>query len=238
MEFSTDLLCFSYSCSPDFDTMDKELQHSTTALLPESVLYQLNQKGNMEFPLFFKVSNKETQFGRVCAVKSFTAPPGVCHIPYYIMSELGISEGETINIELNSVPTGSYIKIRPHKTEFINLSNPKAILEKYLSKNYPVLSKGTTISIWHDTLEKAFLIDIVESKPSDVIKTIDTDINLDFDKPLDYVEPEQKREDVVPIQPKVNNFVNRKINRKLDDYKNTDTGFIPFSGKGYRLGSS
>ena len=41
-------------------------------------------------------------------------------------------------------------------------------------------------------MKKAFLIDIVESKPSDVIKTIDTDINLDFDKPLDYVEPEQK----------------------------------------------
>ena len=76
MEFSTDLLCFSYSCSPDFDTMDKELQHSTTALLPESVLYQLNQKGNMEFPLFFKVSNKETQFGRVCAVKKFYCTPG------------------------------------------------------------------------------------------------------------------------------------------------------------------
>ena len=50
------------------------------------------------------------------------------------MSELGISEGETINIELNSVPTGSYIKIRPHKTEFINLSNPKAILENILVK--------------------------------------------------------------------------------------------------------
>ena len=33
------------------------------------------------------------------------------------------------------------------------------------------------------------LIDVVETKPADVIQILNVDLNVDFDKPLDYVEP-------------------------------------------------
>ena len=37
------------------------------------------------------------------------------------MQQIGVKEGENVDIELINPPEGSYIKIRPHKTEFINL---------------------------------------------------------------------------------------------------------------------
>lgn len=233
MSYSTDLLCFSYSCSTQNDDVIKELSASSMVLLPESILFQIEGDEDISFPLFFNIKNKESSYGYVCGVKSFTSPPGVCHVPFYIMQQIGINEGDTINIELVDLPEGDYIKIRPHKTEFINLSNPKSILERMLSLHYPVVTQGHTISIYHETLDKNFLIDIVETKPAESIKIINKNINLDFDTPLDYVEPPKPK-------PSIDSFTNKKINdntKKVSDYKKTKN-FVAFSGKGYRLGNS
>lgn len=239
MAYKINLMCFSYSCSTQQEEVINDLANSSMVLMPESTLYELQNLNDVTFPLFFNIKNKDTQFGYVCGVKSFTSPPGVCHVPYYIMQQIGVNEGQNVDIELINPPEGSYIKIRPHKTEFIKLTNPKAILEHVLSRNYPVVTQGHTISIYHETLKKNFLIDIVETKPSSVIQIIDKNINLDFDTPLDYVEPPKPK-------PKPRQAFgeskqeNRKIEftkPKLTDYKKMG-GFVAFSGKGYRLGSN
>ena len=54
--------------------------------------------------LFFKVVNKKIEFGEVCSVHEFSAPPGICHIPYHIMETLGLTEGEDIEIEKSFRP--------------------------------------------------------------------------------------------------------------------------------------
>jgi ubiquitin fusion degradation protein 1 len=56
-----------------------------------------------------------------------------------------------------------------------------------------VLHKGDTICITYDGRE--YLIDIVETKPEDVIVCVEADINLEFEAPKDYVEPKP-----VPVQ--------------------------------------
>ncbi len=42
------------------------------------------------------------------------------------------------------VKKGKFVKIQPHETEFINTSDPRAILEKEL-RSYTCLTKGDTI---------------------------------------------------------------------------------------------
>ena len=74
--------------------------------------------------------NKEIQFSAYCGVHEFTAPPGVVHLPYRIMEGLGLTEGGNINIELISPVEGTYMKLRPHKTAFIELSDRKLFLRK------------------------------------------------------------------------------------------------------------
>lgn len=113
MAYSTELLCFSYSCSSQSEEFRNNLKYSNKILLSPTVLNELNKNDDIEFPLFFKITNKETEYGKVCGVQEFTAPPGVCNVPYYIMEELGIQEGTNVHISLVNPNKGTYIKLRP-----------------------------------------------------------------------------------------------------------------------------
>lgn len=85
--------------------------------------------------------------------------------------------------------TSYFIKLQPHLTKFIDLDNPKAILE-YQLRNFTCLHEGDTIQI--TTYSDKFDIDILEIKPKneyDAICIINTDVEVDFAPPLDYEEP-------------------------------------------------
>ena len=184
MEFKQELICFSFTCSAQSEEITKKLKHSNKILLPPSVLYNLNQNEQLEDNeiMFFKVTNKELNFGQVCGVHEFSAPPAICHVPYHIMDNLAIREGSTIEIKKVCPVKGTYIKLRPHKTAFINLSNPKAIIEKIMSKDYPVVTEGQTIEIFYEELNEIFQIDIVKAEPAEIISIVNTDINRFMNK--------------------------------------------------------
>ena len=241
MSYSTELLCFSYACSSISEELRQRLKFSGKVLLPPSILHDVNSIDGITFPLFFNIKNKDNSFGRVCAVHEFSSPPGVCHVPYYIMDELGIKEGVNVIIELSCPVKGTFIKLRPHQTEFTELSDPKALLEKVMSKDYPTVSKDHTIAIFYKELDRIYYMDVMETEPAPVIQIINSDINVEFDKPLDYVEPTQVAE-AIPSIPKENeNITENIIPSSNAAYNNaqrygTNTGFVAFSGLGNRLG--
>ena len=239
MSFKTNLPCFSFMCSTQPEELTKRLKSSNKILLPPSVLYELNQQDLGDNIMFFKVSNKEMQFGIVCGVHEFSAPPGICHVPFHIMNNIGITEGQEVEIEKICAGQGTYMKLRPHKTEFINLSNPKAVLERIMSRDYPVVSQGQTIELNYEALNCKYRIDIVETNPAEIISIVNTDINIDFDQPLDYVEP-QYNPSPKPLSPVADTPQNKIISREtqLKSMQNPITKqFVPFSGQGNKLGS-
>ena len=221
MSFKQDLSCFSFMCSAQPVGLTKLLKHSNKILLPPSILHTLTENQDLDDVMFFKVNNKEMQYGIACGIQEFSSPPGICHVPYYIMEYIGIKEGGQVEIEKICPVQGSYIKLRPHKTAFINLPDPKAILESVMSSDYPVVSQGQTIEIFYN--EKKYLIDILETQPDEVISIINTDINIDFEAPLDYVEP--------PTPPQ-HNLTRAKEIESMSTLKH----FVPFTGHGHRLG--
>ena len=116
-----------------------------------------------------------------------------------------------------------------------------------MSSDYPVVTQGQTIAIHYRDLNKVFMMDIVETKPSEVIEILNADINVDFDRALDYEEAEasikEAKETYVPYKSRENIKINQDIsgstihqNRNINKYKKTD-GFVAFSGKGNVLGS-
>ena len=202
--FTTTLLCFSYACSSQSEELTSRVKYSNKILLPPSVLYNINNhqsqsqsqnSDNFGDVMFFGIKNLENEITEVCGVQEFSAPPGVVHIPYHIMEGMGITEGSKVEVSLYNPPNGSYVKLQPHKTEFIELSDPKAVLEKILSRDYPVVSQGQTIALYYKELDKVYHIDIVKAEPAEVIKIINVNLNVDFDPPKDYQRssPNDKR---------------------------------------------
>ena len=245
MSYSVNLPCFSYSCSDLNPDQISNMNCTNKIRLPPSVLKHLIEdvgEKSLEFPLFFSIKNTQTMYSNTCAVHEFSSPEGVCNIPFHIMQDLSISEGDDIEIQLVCLVNGSFIKLRPHKTKFIDLTDPKAVLEKYMSLDYPVVTKGHTILINYKDIGEQFYIDIVDCEPADTIKIINTDVNVDFDTPLDYVEP-PKIKTTSPENTLKPDFVeNTKIafNNKpvLSDFRKSNTNtFVPFSGTGRKLGS-
>ena len=214
-----ELLCFSYACSSQNPEMIDSLKHSNKILLPESLLFELTKENHdsLDNKMYFKVSHTETEYGEVCGVHEFSAPAGVVHLPYHIMNSCCIGEGTNVKIELVSPPKGDFVKLRLHNSkEFSKLSDPKAVLEKILSRDYPVVTQGQTIAL--NYTDKVFMIDIVETQPTEIIEILNADINVDFDIALDYEEEhEEEQED------------------KMGNYKHD---LRRFPGKGNRLGSN
>ena len=84
------------------------------------------------------------------------------------------------------------------------------------NRSYPCLSQGTIIRILYRNSYLDF--NVKETKPSSYITSLDTDIEVDFEKPLNYIEP-------LPPQ--------KKEHKK--EFKPKKEGFVSFSGKGNKL---
>ena len=91
----------------------------------------------------------------------------------------------------------------------------KDYLEKNLVDLYTTLSKGQTILIPY--FEDIILIDVLECIPENTISIIDTDLEVDFEAPWDYVKPKEqepkiKNQDIENnLQPKIKNLLNLVI---------------------------
>jgi len=93
-----------------------------------------------------------------------------------------------VKVTNTSLPKGSFVKLQPVSKTFLDVHNPRAVLENSL-RHFATLTKGDNIVINYNN--KKFEIEIVETKPSDAISIIEADIEVDFAPPKDYVEPEK-----------------------------------------------
>lgn len=103
------------------------------------------------------------------------------------MRRLQLTEGDPIRIHGARLPKGKFVKLQPQHVNFLELSDPKAVLEQAL-RNFACLSVGDIIEIAHNAINFEFLI--MEAQPSpEGINVIDTDLEVDFAPPVGYVEP-------------------------------------------------
>lgn len=56
-----------------------------------------------------------------------------------------MTAGDLVNLKNVSLPKGSFIKIQPHITKFIDIANPKAVLETAL-RNFTCLTEVQLLS--------------------------------------------------------------------------------------------
>jgi len=172
--------------------------------------------------------NIELNYSTHCGVLDFTAEEDTCYLPLHMFHRLCLSEGMMINLRNVVLDKGSFIKFRPHKTEFVMNPNPKVILENGL-RQYVCITKNDTITVEFN--KKLYLLDVVECKPRDTICLTNVDVTVDFDTPLDYKEEEEKMKKQQQVAKQVMNkdkkLTETEIIEKIQDIK--------FKGSGSRV---
>ena len=186
----------AYSMVFSEHVMAKQLELSNKILISASVLPDIDMSHGT---VIFKLEKDGTEI--YCGMHEYVDSPGLCFVPHKYLSMLKCNVGDAVTVsQVTDLPKGDYIKIKPFETAFIQLANPKAVLEKFIVKGFPVLTQGEIITIKY--LDHDYEIEIVETKPNPIIKTIDCDINLDFDEPYDYEEKkEEERKPSPPPRP-------------------------------------
>jgi len=177
-----------YKCHSVAFFQKQELEYGGKILLPASALDQLARL-SITYPMLFSLGNPRFSDKLThCGVLEFTAEEGHCYIPYWMMQLLLIEEGGIISVKSVTLPKGRFVRLQPHSTSFIDIFNPRAVLEKCL-RSFSCLTEGDVILISYNS--KHYYLSIVEvqpSTPSHGISIIDTDIQLEFAEPLDYKE--------------------------------------------------
>ena len=138
------------------------------------------------FSVGSQIANERDNRKSHCGVLEFVAEEGTCYLPYWLMQHLLLVEGDIVKVTNTSLPKGSFVKLQPVSKTFLDVHNPRAVLENSL-RHFATLTKGDNIVINYNN--KKFEIEIVETKPADAISIIEADIEVDFAPPKDYVEP-------------------------------------------------
>ncbi|CAK70230.1 unnamed protein product (macronuclear) [Paramecium tetraurelia] len=199
-----------------------QINNGNKILLPASALQQLifiKQNG----PMIFKIQSTQSQKFTYVGVLEFVAEEGSCIIPDWLFENMNFFNRCWVIVSLEqSLPLGKLIKIQPHETAFIDLPDPRAILENQL-RNYICLTQGETITITFNKIK--YMIDIVSVTPKTdklAVCINEADVEIDFLQPLDYTE--------APPQKLVKN--NSTLGMEQDQQQQQSA---VFTGKGVRL---
>lgn len=182
--FNMTYRCFSVSMLPGNERQDVE--RGGKIIMPPSALEQLTRL-NIEYPMIFKLTNKKTKRITHCGVLEFVADEGKVYLPHWMMANLVLEEGALIQIESVSLPVATFSKFQPLSEDFLDITNPKAVLENCL-RNFSCLTTGDVIAIKYNS--KVYELCVLETKPGNAVIIIECDMNVEFAPPVGYKEEE------------------------------------------------
>ncbi|KAG2814802.1 hypothetical protein PC116_g18307 [Phytophthora cactorum] len=191
------LQCFSVACldMPRLEFGDK-------IVLPPKILLGL-QYMKIAPPLLFMVQAVGLDIQpegilnacsrHYCSVQEFSAPDGQVFLPYWLMQNLGVAEGGTVEVtSVVNLPRGVYCRLQPEAMSFLDLAaeiGPKLLMETAL-RRYSVLSVGSTILIEYGSVQ--YYLRVVELKPASVVSLCgDVDLETYF-MPPEGSDPKRK----------------------------------------------
>lgn len=176
----------------------KTEHHSGKIFLPHMCLVTLVSK-QVETPYIFKISAHGGISYTHVGVQEFIDGSDEVFIPNWLHDQLGIDNTQ-VEVTCVSLPKGQFIRLLPQSKDFLDIENPKESLEDSL-RNYQVLTEGDTISLYIQSEFKHLLFTVAEIKPKgEGISIIDTDLEVDFLPPVDYIENKlEKGEELITV---------------------------------------
>ena len=158
----------------------KKLKNTDKIILPTSSLEHLD-KFRIPAPYFFRITT-EIGLTKYSGVIEFTAPNRTVYMSRTLIEDLFIVVGDKVQISCVSIPTGEYVKFKDvGKLDFMKLSNPTCVLERTL-RNKSTLELNERIIIRIPELDCVYELEVIETKPGNVISLIDSNIKVEFEK--------------------------------------------------------
>lgn len=107
------------------------------------------------------------------------------------MQTLLLEPGDLLQVKSTDIPLGTFIKLQPQDTSFLEISDPKAVLENAF-RNFACLTTGDVFTFsYNDNIYSIAVLETKPDNPSKAICTIETDLSVDFAPPLGYEEPKK-----------------------------------------------
>ncbi|KAK1261569.1 hypothetical protein QJS04_geneDACA001325 [Acorus gramineus] len=222
----------------------KTLDEGNRIIMPPSALDWLEAL-EVEYPLFFKIRNRDTDVTSHVGVLEFSADDGHVYLPRWVsdfepnklLEELKLKDGDMVELLSASLPKAQYMKLQPQSREFLNLPDPKAILEKQL-RSFCCLTEGDSFLITFGCRKLYF--NVIEVTPGSAVSILETDCEVEFAPPLEL--------NTVPSQPPPTLATDDKVRESIRAFEKfkpfaaeesekefENKKFEPFTGKSYFL---
>ena len=107
------------------------------------------------------------------------------------MQTLLLEPGDLLQIKSTDLPSGHFIKLQAQSTSFLDISDPKAVLENAF-RNFSCLTKGDVFTFSYN--DQTYEMAVLETKPEtakNAIGVLETDLEVDFAPPVGYEEPKR-----------------------------------------------
>ncbi|KAK9476712.1 ubiquitin fusion degradation protein UFD1-domain-containing protein [Lipomyces japonicus] len=165
----------------------ENLNYGGKIILPPSALNKLTRL-NITYPMLFELKNEEIELTTHAGVLEFIAEEGRVYLPQWMMERLALQPGSLVVITSTSLPSGQFVKIEPQSPDFLDISDPKAVLENAL-RGFSTLTIDDIFQIKYNN--HVYAIKVLEIKPTikPGISVVETDLEVDFAPPVGYVEP-------------------------------------------------
>lgn len=108
-----------------------------------------------------------------------------------MMETLGMEVGDMIQIRTTLLELAKMVKLQPQSTNFLEISDPKAVLERAF-RNFATLTKGDVFNFeYNDEVYDVAVLDVKPETDKMGVSMIETDVSVEFAAPVGYVEPER-----------------------------------------------
>ncbi|KAM7209549.1 Ubiquitin fusion degradation protein UFD1 domain containing protein [Naviculisporaceae sp. PSN 640] len=168
-----------------------ELNYGSKIFLPPSALDKVSRL-HVQWPIMLELINGEKGKHTHAGVLEFVAEEGRAYIPQWMMQTLQLDVGDMIQVKTTSLELAKLVKLQPQSTNFLDISDPRAVLEKAF-RNFAALTKGDVFNFeYNDEIYDMAVLDVKPETEKMGVSMIETDVSVDFAPPVGYVEPERQ----------------------------------------------
>lgn len=146
------------------------------------------------------------------------------------METLELESGDFVQVSNTRLPSGKLIKIQPQSPDFLDITDPRAVLE-FTLRQFTTLSPNDCF--WINYADHIFKVKVLETEPDPLgILVIETDLNVDFAPPVGYVEPDYSKNNSKPTTQK---SIAHSLGASMQLGTSPKSASGPFSGTGQSL---